>query len=244
MIARVQGRSPDEPDAGYLPLRCVYRNDWQPIQRQPVASSDEAIQVCIRDVCDQLRRLDEFVRERLDVLRHNVARLVSPPERTTSVYIDGIPYMVDAGGGITLPATLMDEDSARGARKIGKAMVDSIVAIVTEQRNPDDVPVLADLMENEPLEVLTAVARQEPALPGDVAALMVRVCGENVRELAVKLEQAAAERMAELNQDRDADDGGDGDQGDADDRDAIPTPVDDPVAVPSPSIILDSPDKA
>ena len=179
MIARIKHADTDKPEAGYLPLRYTERAYWVPITEGPVPSSEAAFQACIAFVCNQMDELELLVGNRIEVIQDNIAALMSLPEQDSEIRVHGLLCSVDAGGVVTIPPKSQepadDEDDEDYGIGLEDTLLETLEAVISQKQQIEDSVELVDLVLNQPLDVLSAVAEKNLDMLGDVAAIMVGV---------------------------------------------------------------------
>ncbi|MCG8418706.1 MAG: hypothetical protein MJE77_12275 [Proteobacteria bacterium] len=165
MVVRVKS-----PQEGYLALHCTAGDEWVPVTGEPVESAAEAEQECLVDLKAQIDQLEAEFTNRLETVSEIVGRLRDRP-KDEAVYIDGVACAVDADGAIELPQPPPAEDDDRPI-DVGPEIVATIERVLAGQQATQ---LLTDLVLDEPLRVLAAVAEGQPELLARAAAFMVAV---------------------------------------------------------------------
>ena len=174
------GTSGEKTPRGYLALRRHSHGEWVSITGQPVASRDEALDVCIAHVRKEVADLEDECAQQLAIIESNLARLRDSPRPSDRVRVLGRLCDVREDGSITMPASA--EPSMFSSP--GQVDIELDDQLYQALRRATHLPhltreqarnILVDDTRNQPLDLLLAIAETNPTMLGPVAELMVEV---------------------------------------------------------------------
>ena len=160
----------------FLPLQIGSNGVWVPMSNQPLASADAAIKRCKEGLIAQLSHLEEVQSAMTADIRENVKRLSDRALPNDVVRVANQSCTIDSNGFAELPPegviwrsrselyVNVDADSLE--------VFTEVFQLQGESRHRAAQAV--DLILDEPLEMLAAVASRRPDALGIIAAVMAR----------------------------------------------------------------------
>ena len=174
MIVYAKGANDDEIESGYFSLRLGFDRVWVPSEERLFTSSKDAQQACAADLGRQLVGLGELLSARLQLIAESVMRLNDRPSASDQIKVRRQICPIDRNRSITIP----DWPKAELSIEIEEPLFQELRRIMLLEARPREQAARAilDVVQNQPLEIITAVASEVPGLLGAVMELMVEVC--------------------------------------------------------------------
>lgn len=173
----IRGATGDKSSRGYLAMRRRTDGDWVPITGQPAPSASDAVDACVEHARKSARSLEEECSRELAIIETNLARLGDGPKQTDRVRLLGQLCKVGEDGTVTMPASSGELPPPRVTIEIDDLVLQAMRRATHAPNLSREAArrILLDDGQNQPLELLLAIADTTPDMIGTVAELLVEV---------------------------------------------------------------------
>ena len=180
MIVRIQGAAGDRSAHGYLAMRRGQDGDWVPITGRLSESLEAAFGLCVAALRADIAALEEECAGRLAAIETNLTRLRARPTPSDRVRLLGQLCEVDKDGAVTMPELPGLDSQPKVEIEIAHSVLEALRGATRDPELTRERAhgMLVDHAQNQPLDLLLALADAAPDMVGKVAELLVEAGGQ------------------------------------------------------------------